>query len=313
MPAEMLASTCVSAPTSCPPSSASTATTGGSTGSAKGSNGGNGNSSRKERSCKGKRYLEMIGESKGGNGSSAGCKRPKSNSVSAGSHATGDPAGTESSSPTKSSSSAAGSHSHKWVSGGFDLEERIAALPQLQDTHLVNALNNNRRNTANGKAPGQNGSSDSVGGRSGHNSPTTHALVNGDAKQHYVNNNNNDEKMRASSEEKLVMATPSPASSTSTVCSGDEASDGDSRSSPVPAQCRPQPQLPPADQASPQSAITGASSGAAAGSGREFLSASNFTSLTRSQGLDVGPCDGLTALAEVALSQAQAITTSPSS
>lgn len=289
MPAEMLASTCVSAPTSCPSSSASA---GGS--SAKGSNGGNGNNSRKERSCKGKRYLEMIGESKGG--ASSGCKRPKSNSVSAGSHATGDTS-ESSNSPTKSS------HSHKWVSGGFDLEERIAALPQLQDTHLVNALNNNRRNTANGKTlERQNGER-----RSEHSSPSPTALVNGDAKQqqNYVNNNNG-EKMRAGSEEKLVMAVPSPTSSTSTVCSGDEASDGDSRSSPIPS-CPP----PSSQQPSSKSAIIGAAS--ASSSGPEFLSGSNFTSLTRSQGLDVGPCDGLTALAEVALSQAQAITTSSSS
>lgn len=31
-------------------------------------------------------------------------------------------------------------HSSKFVSGGFDLEEHIRALPQLADTHLINAL-----------------------------------------------------------------------------------------------------------------------------------------------------------------------------
>ena len=32
----------------------------------------------------------------------------------------------------------------KWVSGGFDLEEHIAALPQLGDTHLLNALSHSK-------------------------------------------------------------------------------------------------------------------------------------------------------------------------
>src|SRR5262249_34565662 len=34
----------------------------------------------------------------------------------------------------------------KWVSGGFDLEEHIAALPQLGDTHLLNALGHSKAN-----------------------------------------------------------------------------------------------------------------------------------------------------------------------
>lgn len=309
MPAEMLASSCVSAS-----SSSTMAAVAGSKGSS-----GNGHNSRKDRSCKGKRYLEMIGESKGG--ANSGCKRPKSNSVSAGG-SNGETS--ESCSPSKSSSTA-GNHSHKWVSGGFDLEERIAALPQLQDTHLVNALNNNRKNnnnTPNGKTlVGQNGSD--VGPKlesPPHTSPSPTPVVNGDAKsghQHYVNNNNGEKSRRAGSEEKLVMA-GSPASSTSTVCSGDEASEDSSHVPHSPSSktamiraASPETGSSPMDGKVPPSSVAGNKSPVVV-PGREFLSASNF-SISRSQGLDVGPCDGLTALAEVALSQAQAITTSSSS
>jgi hypothetical protein len=34
--------------------------------------------------------------------------------------------------------------SSKWVSGGFDLEEHIAALPQLADSHLISAIGNQK-------------------------------------------------------------------------------------------------------------------------------------------------------------------------
>ncbi|RWS31120.1 SOX transcription factor-like protein, partial [Leptotrombidium deliense] len=80
---------------------------------------------RKERTCKGKRYLEMLSENKL-------AKRNKNNS--------GD--------EQKSNSciNAGGSSSSKWVSGGFDLEEHIAALPQLGDKHLINALNHSKAN-----------------------------------------------------------------------------------------------------------------------------------------------------------------------
>ncbi|KAI1289272.1 HMG box transcription factor BBX [Halotydeus destructor] len=81
------------------------------------------NQQRKDRSCKGKRYLEMINENKIS-------KRTKSNSISGGSPG-GEP---ELRARTNSTSGS------KWVSGGFDLEEHIAALPQLGDAHLLNAL-----------------------------------------------------------------------------------------------------------------------------------------------------------------------------
>lgn len=104
-----------------------------------------------ERGGHGSHLLSNVGNnnvSNAGNvslvngGSSSTAKRPKSNSMSS----SGSSSSTTSShgmteggdnhaSPVKS---AGGS---KWVSGEFDLEERIAALPQLQDTHLINALN----------------------------------------------------------------------------------------------------------------------------------------------------------------------------
>lgn len=329
MPAEMLASNCVNSSNS---SSSSHSV-------AKGS-AGNGGGSRKDRSCKGKRYLEMISESKGG---ANGPKRPKSNSMSSGTSYEA----TESS-PCKSSSG----NSSKWVSGGFDLEERIAALPQLQDTHLVNALNNNRtRNSVNGKNfPLHNGATDEgssrknsgssddagIGDESPHRHPSPQSAPlspphpipalngSGDAKStnHYVNNNNSSnggsEKVTAGRRVGDDKANSSPASSISTVCSGDEG-DGDSRSSPVlkrSTAASPTPSSPRAATDGSAAVLTVSESGRACGgtsSPRQFLS-SNF-SLSRSQGLEVGPCDGLAALAEVALSQASAhpIATSSSS
>lgn len=64
-------------------------------------------------------------------GSVSASKRPKSNSASSG----------HSSSSSGDSETGNNQNKSKWVSGEFDLEERIAALPQLQDTHLINALN----------------------------------------------------------------------------------------------------------------------------------------------------------------------------
>jgi hypothetical protein len=77
--------------------------------------------------------------------SNSSAKRPKSNSMSSSgssssttsSHEDNIKSDHNNSSPAKSSSGGGS----KWVSGEFDLEERIAALPQLQDTHLINALN----------------------------------------------------------------------------------------------------------------------------------------------------------------------------
>ena len=85
------------------------------------------NQQRKERSCKGKRYLEMLNENKLTN------KRSKNTPTSIGNG--DDLNGT--SKPANSSSSSGGS---KWVSGNFDLEEHIAALPQLGDNHLISVL-----------------------------------------------------------------------------------------------------------------------------------------------------------------------------
>ena len=344
MPAEMLPSNCSGGGGAVNASSAgpAQATPNGAKGAA--------SAPRKDRSCKGKRYLEMISESKGSGGAGSGggggggssCKRPKSNSVSMGSN--GESA---ESSPNKSSTG----NSSKWVSGGFDLEERIAALPQLQDTHLVNALNNNRtRNTLNGKGlPATDSCADSrksaVAGdehpAAMHAAPVSPSaaaaagaatpLVNGDTKaaNHYVNNSqpqphNHQQQHHPHSnkhgDKRSSEASASPASSGSTLCSGDE--DGDSRSSPALQVVEPKPASDERHSPTTVSPVRGAAMPAAeavVASGRcdsptpvrEFL-ASGF-SLSRSQGLEVGPCDGLAALAEVALSQAQAITTSSSS
>ncbi|RWS05965.1 SOX transcription factor-like protein, partial [Dinothrombium tinctorium] len=83
---------------------------------------------RRERTCKGKRYLEMLNEN----------KLVKKNKH--GSSASNDEQN------QKSGASCHTSSSSKWVSGGFDLEEHIAALPQLGDKHLVNALNHSKTN-----------------------------------------------------------------------------------------------------------------------------------------------------------------------
>lgn len=89
------------------------------------------NSQKKERSCKGKRYLEMLNENKL-------AKRSKNASTSS-ICSNGDEFGNKNSSSTNQTGS-----SSKWVSGTFDLEEHIAALPQLSDqlgdNHLINAL-----------------------------------------------------------------------------------------------------------------------------------------------------------------------------
>lgn len=98
--------------------------------------------SRKDRSCKGKRYLEILNENKF-------AKRSRTISQTAG-QSVGDK---EETSAKNISSNQSGSNSgtntaghSKWVSGGFDLEEHIAQLPQLGDTHLLNALSHSKAN-----------------------------------------------------------------------------------------------------------------------------------------------------------------------
>jgi len=83
---------------------------------------------RKERTCKGKRYLEILNETKL-------AKRNRVN-MSSGGHCGNDDTNA-SKHASGGSNTATGS---KWVSGNFDLEEHIAALPQLGDAHLLNAL-----------------------------------------------------------------------------------------------------------------------------------------------------------------------------
>lgn len=87
---------------------------------------------RKERSCKGKRYLEMLSETKL-------TKRSKNASTS--SISNGDESNSNKSVNYPNNSSSSTTASSKWVSCGFDLEEHIAALPQLVgDNHLINVL-----------------------------------------------------------------------------------------------------------------------------------------------------------------------------
>ena len=94
--------------------------------------------SRKDRSCKGKRYLEILNENKFG-------KRSRTvSSMSANSDK--DETSAKNFSSKDQSGGGAGSGHSKWVSGGFDLEEHIAQLPQLGDAHLLNALNHSKAN-----------------------------------------------------------------------------------------------------------------------------------------------------------------------
>ena len=88
---------------------------------------------RKERSCKGKRYLEMLNENKLTN------KRSKNTLTSSICGSNGDEMNgiSTSAKPANANNSSGGS---KWVSGNFDLEEHIAALPQLGDNHLISVL-----------------------------------------------------------------------------------------------------------------------------------------------------------------------------
>ena len=90
------------------------------------------NQQRKERSCKGKRYLEMLNENKLTN------KRSKSTLTSSICGSNGDEMNGISTSSNKNANSSSGGS--KWVSGNFDLEEHIAALPQLGDNHLISVL-----------------------------------------------------------------------------------------------------------------------------------------------------------------------------
>lgn len=88
---------------------------------------------RKERSCKGKRYLEMLNENKLS-------KRSKNAPSSSNGEENGTSSNKNLNCPNNSSS--------KWVtSGGFDLEEHIAALPQLNDNHLTSVLDQSTKTT----------------------------------------------------------------------------------------------------------------------------------------------------------------------
>lgn len=92
------------------------------------------NQQRKERSCKGKRYLEMLNENKLTN------KRSKNALTSSICGSNGDEMNGISTSASKNVSSNNSTGGSKWVSGNFDLEEHIAALPQLGDNHLISVL-----------------------------------------------------------------------------------------------------------------------------------------------------------------------------
>ena len=291
MPVEMMqtsSSNCL--PTSAqmtasvPPTSGS-GTPAGSSGS------GSKNGPKKERTCKGKRYLEMINESKGsGSVVQPGGKKCKSG------------LGEGAESPSKESKGS------KWVSGGFDLEEHIAALPQLGDAHLLTALNNskNKVNAAgvNGKgspnhshhrmsthSQGRHSDRDSDGSRS----PTSPSGVHhGDntksaaTPNHYSSKHSDSD---SSSEPCLKLVTEDPMS----IKSGTMSSSG--TNSPVNGHGSPD------GESSEKRSIVA----------RELLASAGFNLSRSSQGIEVGPCDGLAALAEVALSQAQAISTTTSS
>lgn len=104
--------------------------------------------SRKDRSCKGKRYLEIINENKFG-------KRLRTvSTVSTNSDKD------ETSAKNLSSKDMSSGGGSKWISGGFDLEEHIAQLPQLGDAHLLNALSHRKANKTSASA--KNGSNEAV-------------------------------------------------------------------------------------------------------------------------------------------------------
>lgn len=296
MPAEML-QTSSSLPQPQPASSAST-----SSAAAYREGGSSKSAQRKDRSCKGKRYLEMISESKG-------TKRVKSNSISAGS-------GGDAESPNKTP--ATGSAPSKWVSGTFDLEERIAALPQLDDGNLMNALSHTK--TA-GKAAaaatgilltnGTSSSSSSTankpsagGGERGHRDdavPGSPTKVGGtgdkmgvstvNSKLGGASNDSSDEengklKLKDGDSKSAPAAGAGDSAIPVSLPNGKESAGINANANGGLAVVPPQPTSPPQVSTPPPSAL-------AAG---DFL---------RAQGVDMGgPCDGLAALAEVALSQA---------
>lgn len=257
------------------------------------------NGPKKERTCKGKRYLDMISESKG-NPVQPGGKKCKSNS------------GGEAESPTKESGSGKGSSStggSKWVSGGFDLEEHIAALPQLGDAHLLTALNNskNKVTAVNGKGDDHHGGNhhrihsqrrnsdrDSDGSRSPTSPPG-----NGD-KSAAFNQYNSKSDSESSSSEPCLKIGEDQMSARSGSASGSMSS---RTNSPVNTLTN--------GHASPENESSENSKRSIVA--RELLASAGFNLSRSSQGIEVGPCDGLAALAEVALSQAQAISTPTSS
>lgn len=95
--------------------------------------------SRKDRTCKGKRYLEILNESKL-------TKRNRTNCSSSGGSANDEGNSSSSSNNKNINNTSSNSSTSKWVTGGFDLEEHIAALPQLGDTHLLSALSHSKAN-----------------------------------------------------------------------------------------------------------------------------------------------------------------------
>lgn len=121
--------------------------------------------SRKDRSCKGKRYLEILNENKFG-------KRSRNVSPMVGHNgAGGDKEDGTAAKNSSSNQSSAGTGGSKWVSGGFDLEEHIAQLPQLGDTHLLNALSHSKANKqmSCSQKSGSNGTNDSKSQKCGEN------------------------------------------------------------------------------------------------------------------------------------------------
>lgn len=118
---------------------------------------------RKERSCKGKRYLEILSESKlvkrnrTNSQSSSGEGNTRSDEANHNNpnNKSGNSSVNSSSNSTAASAAATAATTSKWVSGGFDLEEHIAALPQLGDTHLLSALSHSKANKQG--LPGGNG------------------------------------------------------------------------------------------------------------------------------------------------------------
>lgn len=277
------------------------------------------NGPKKERTCKGKRYLDMINESKTGTGTNPvnqpGGKKCKNSSGESGESPIKD--------GSKNSSSGAGGGS-KWVSGGFDLEEHIAALPQLGDAHLLTALNNskNKGTVVNGNVGGNHGHGhhhnrqgrnnsdlESDGSRSP-SSPSGHHGERRDAAAAFNQIISNKSDSESSSSEPCLKIGEDPMSVKSNGGSGSISSRTNSpinnltngHGSPISKTNNLENESSSTTSDQKRSMVA-----------RELLASAGFNLSRSSQGIEVGPCDGLAALAEVALSQAQAISTTTSS